>query len=75
MRRGEDQGLVALTSETSRVYLLVTGVGLITDSFQVLIHFVCATGDITTGPKSGCRATVILPGAAIRSLDGVEFQG
>ena len=75
MRRGEDQGLVALTSETSRVNLLVTGVGLITDSSQVFVHFVSATRDVTSSPKSRRRATVILPCDTIRSLDGVEFQG
>ena len=71
----QDQGLVALTSETRGVYLVVAGVGLFFHAFQVLVHFIGSTGHITLGEPSVIGTSVILPIVTVLLFNHIPFQG
>ena len=71
----QDQGLVALTSETCGVYPVVAGVGLFLYTFQVLVHFIGTTGHITLGEPSVIGTSVIFPIGTVLLFDYIPFQG
>ena len=71
----QDQGLVAFTSETCRIYPVVVGVGLFLHTFQVLVDFLSPTCHIALGEKSMSGTSIIFPIGSVLLFDHIPFQG